>query len=68
VPAGGQPQVNVYDATTGALRFSFLAYPASFTGGVRVAVGDVNSDGVTMSILENFFAYSPGFRGGAFVG
>jgi hypothetical protein len=44
--AGAPPQVNVYDAPTGTLQFSFLAYPASFRGGVRVAVGDVNGDGV----------------------
>jgi hypothetical protein len=43
--AGGAPLVNVYDGRTGALRFSFLAYPPTFTGGVRVAVGDVNGDG-----------------------
>ncbi len=43
--AGSQPQVNVYDATTHKLKFSFLAYAKSFTGGVRVAVGDVNGDG-----------------------
>jgi hypothetical protein len=28
------------------LKFSFLAYPASYTGGVRVATGDVNLDGL----------------------
>jgi uncharacterized delta-60 repeat protein len=44
--AGGGPEVKVYDATTGALKFDFLAYAANFTGGVRVAVGDVNGDGV----------------------
>jgi hypothetical protein len=43
--AGGQPLVNVYDARTGALVTSFFAFPANFTGGVRVAVGDVNGDG-----------------------
>jgi hypothetical protein len=42
---GALPQVNVYDSATGALKFSFLAYNASFSGGVRVAVGDVNHDG-----------------------
>ena len=26
--------------------FSFMAYPGSYTGGVRVAVGDVNGDGM----------------------
>jgi len=43
---GGGPQVNVYDGTTGALLYGFLAFDASFSGGVRVAVGDVNADGI----------------------
>ncbi len=43
--AGGGPVVNVYDST-GALKVSFNAFAASFTGGVRVAVGDVNGDGM----------------------
>src|SRR5437016_7107504 len=42
---GGQPEVHVYNAD-GSLRDSFLAYSADFTGGVRVAVADVNGDGV----------------------
>jgi glucose/arabinose dehydrogenase len=44
--AGGAPMVNVYDPQTRALRASFFAYDSSFTGGVRVAVGDVDGDGV----------------------
>ena len=44
--AGGGPHVNVFDATTGRQLLSFFAYDAGFTGGVRVAVGDVNGDGV----------------------
>jgi hypothetical protein len=43
--AGGAPHVRVFDAFTGAEKFSFFAYDASFTGGVRVATGDVNRDG-----------------------
>jgi hypothetical protein len=43
--AGGGPHVLVYNAD-GSLRFSFLAYGANFAGGVRVATGDVNGDGV----------------------
>jgi hypothetical protein len=43
--AGGGPEVKVYNAN-GTLRFDFLAYAPGFTGGVRVAVGDVNGDGV----------------------
>src|SRR5712691_10987865 len=42
---GGQPEVHVYNAD-GSLRDSFLAYSADFTGGVRVALADVNGDGV----------------------
>jgi hypothetical protein len=43
-PTGG-PQVNVFDGATGFLIRSFFAYDPSFTGGVNVAVGDVNGDG-----------------------
>ena len=42
--AGAEPVVGVYDAGGGLLR-SFTAYEADFTGGVRVAVGDVDGDG-----------------------
>lgn len=44
--AGGGPEVKVYDVATGAIKFDFFAYDASFRGGVRVAVADVNGDGV----------------------
>jgi hypothetical protein len=44
--AGDPPVVMVYDAPTGQLQFSFMAYDVSFRGGVRVAVGDVNGNGV----------------------
>jgi hypothetical protein len=43
--AGGAPQVQVFDGASGAWLFSFYAYDPAFTGGVRVAVGDVNGDG-----------------------
>ena len=43
---GGGPQVMVFSGgCTPAIR-SFLAYSPSFTGGVFVAVGDINGDGV----------------------
>src|SRR5262249_11036558 len=42
---GAAPQVKVYNAD-GSLRFNFLAYAAGFTGGVRVATGDVTGDGI----------------------
>jgi glucose/arabinose dehydrogenase len=44
--SGGAPLVKVYDPQTLVLRTEFYAYDSSFHGGVRVAVGDVNGDGV----------------------
>jgi hypothetical protein len=44
--AGGGPHVKVFDGQTGAEVRSFFAYTPSFTGGVRVATGDVNGDGL----------------------
>jgi hypothetical protein len=43
--AGGQPHVNVYNLD-GTLRFAFDAFDPAFRGGVTVATGDVNGDGV----------------------
>lgn len=45
--AGGGPHIRVFDGNTGGLVAEFFAYSASFTGGVYVAVGDVNNDGVS---------------------
>ena len=56
--SGGGPQVNVFDATTNALKASFFAYDASFRGGVRVATGDVTGDGIADIIT------APGAGGG----
>ncbi len=44
--AGGASEVKVFDSITGQVRFDFLAYDAAFTGGARVAVGDLNNDGI----------------------
>jgi hypothetical protein len=43
--AGQAPVVEVRDAATGELLDRFTAYDPAFTGGVRVAVADVNGDG-----------------------
>jgi len=42
---GGNAQINVYDGTTGNLVLTFLAFPG-FQGGVNVAAGDLNGDGL----------------------
>jgi FG-GAP-like repeat/IPT/TIG domain len=43
--AGGNPEVRLFDAATGAPLGTFFAYAPAFRGGVRVAVGDVTGDG-----------------------
>jgi hypothetical protein len=42
---GSLPLVKVFDGKTGVELKRFLAYDPKFTGGVYVAVGDVNGDG-----------------------
>ncbi|MEZ5354451.1 MAG: FG-GAP-like repeat-containing protein [Bryobacteraceae bacterium] len=44
--SGVAPQVNVFDKATHDQVGFFLAYDPAFQGGVRVAVGDFNNDGV----------------------
>jgi hypothetical protein len=41
----GVPEVREFSGRTGAKIADFLAYPADFTGGIRVAAGDVDGDG-----------------------
>jgi hypothetical protein len=43
--ATGGPHVRALDSVTLAEKFSFFAYNPGFTGGVRVAQGDINGDG-----------------------
>src|SRR5205085_11192162 len=43
---GGGPHVKVFDGATGGVILEFFAYAATFTGGVNLAVGDVNGDGL----------------------
>lgn len=42
---GGPPEVRIFSAQ-GKLRKTFLAYPKGFSGGVNLAVADVNGDGL----------------------
>jgi hypothetical protein len=55
--AGGTPTVHVYDGNGQVIR-SFIAYESTFHGGVHVATGDVNGDGVPDVIT------APGVGGG----
>lgn len=43
---GALPEVRVFDYSSGSERYRFQVYESSFTGGVRVAQGDVDGDGV----------------------
>jgi hypothetical protein len=44
--ARGGPEVKVFSGQDGSVLDDFMAYDPRFTGGVRVAVGDVNGDGL----------------------
>ncbi|QGJ70727.1 Hypothetical protein PBC10988_24250 [Planctomycetales bacterium 10988] len=44
--AGGGPHVKIFSGQDGSLINEFYAYAPTFTGGVRVAAGDVNNDGM----------------------
>jgi hypothetical protein len=56
--AGGGPHVRVYEAGSSLLAYNFFPYEPSFTGGVRVAVGDLTNDGI------DDIATIPAFGGG----
>ena len=43
---GGGPRVRVLNRATGEASLDFFAYDMSFSGGVQIAVGDFNGDGV----------------------
>ena len=47
----GIDQVAVYDGATGATLKAFTPFEASFTGGLFVAVGDINNDGYADIVL-----------------
>jgi hypothetical protein len=87
--AGATPHVKVFNGNTLAEIHSFLPYPTQSSGGVRVAVGDIDGDGrseihtvpgsgaaphvkvfdgQTLSERASFFAYSPSFTNGVFIG
>jgi hypothetical protein len=48
---GSQPEVKAFDGVSLAVTNDFFAFNPAFTGGVRVAVGDVNGDGTPDFVL-----------------
>ena len=86
--SGGGPVVMV--KFTDGSSISFFAYDPAYTGGVRVALGDLNGDGTNevicgagagggpnvrvftvtplrATMVANFFAFEPVFKGGVYV-
>jgi hypothetical protein len=57
--AGLEPLIKVYDSTGDTLRFQFDAYSPAFTLGVRVALGDVNGDGVSDIVVAPVSGIAP---------
>jgi hypothetical protein len=49
--AGGGPEVRVFSGATQGLLFDYLAFGASYTGGISVAGGDVDGDGKAEMIV-----------------
>jgi hypothetical protein len=58
VETSSPPAVKGFDAETGELTFERTAYESAFTGGVRVATGDVTGDGYPDLVV------TPGAGGG----
>lgn len=44
--AGGGPRIRIVDGKTGDTLNDFFVYESTFTGGINVAVGDVDGDGI----------------------
>jgi len=60
--ATGAPNVKVFSGRDGSVLHSFFAYAIGFTGGVRVAAGDVNGDGIADIIVAPGPGGSPDIR------
>jgi hypothetical protein len=56
---GGTPQVNVFDGVSGTFMQGFFAYTGGFAGGVRVAGGDLDGDGLEDIIVAPHSGQAP---------
>lgn len=59
---GGGPVVKVYDGVSGAVVREFLAYAPEVRGGVNVAAGDINGDGVADIVVGTGVGGGPNVR------
>jgi protocatechuate 3,4-dioxygenase beta subunit len=59
---GRSPLIRVFDYTAGIVRNQFLAYESSFTGGVRVALGDIDNDGIDDIVTATGIGGGPRIR------
>ena len=57
-----EPWITILDTETGAVRAQFLAYEQSYAGGVRVATGDMDGDGIPEIITAPGTARLPEVR------
>ncbi len=57
-----KPYVTVLDSATGTVKAKFLAYEATYTGGVRVATGDLDGDGLEEIITAPGKSHVPEIR------
>ena len=60
--AGGGPRVAIFDAKSQTRIADFYAYEQTFTGGVRVAVGDIRGDGTADIITATGVGGGPRVR------
>ena len=84
-PSNSAPMVTLTEVGTGMVLSQFMAFPANFRGGVRVAYADINGDGtpdilaatgrgarglvrvfdgVDDHLIQQFFPFGRGYRGG----
>lgn len=59
--AGAGPQIRIFEAD-GQVKNQFFAYTSTFRGGVSVAIGDVNADGVNEIVSSPDSAAGPQIR------